>query len=355
LGSTTSVTVRQFGILSALSFAIGLLPVQAHATDCAQSPLPLADLKHGSSNTNPLIGRVWHTPELWATSQPDVCGNTPEQTLLAAATNSAAIVLLGEIHDNNAIHAIRAAWIKSWPTPRPTIVFEQIRADQQPALDTFAHFDAKAARLGTTNDLLRVLDWVKSPWSKTADYRPLFEAVVQSRLAILPGDPPRDLMRRAAKEGLAAALPATERSRLGLDTPLSDAQNTASLAEIDGSHCGMIPKSAQPNMAEAQRYRDAHMADALLRGADATGQAILIAGNGHVRTDRAAPWYIRNRAPDRKIVSVMFIEVQDGKTDPEPYIPRDPEGHPAADFIIFTPPGPNRDQDPCEGMKAQGT
>ncbi len=349
--SLISIAIRNVVSLSTLLFMLAVLTPQARATDCTQSSLPLDLLKRAASTPHPLIGRVWHSPELWATSQPDTCGETPEQTLLSAETKSAAIVLLGEIHDNDVIHAARATWIKAWPNPNPTVVFEQIRADQQPALDKFAEFNIKAARLGTTNDLLSFLDWDHSPWSKTANYRPLFEAVLEARSPILPGDPPRDIMRSAAKQGLAAALLATDRTRLGLDTPLSDAQNTASLVEIDGSHCGMIPKSAQPNMAEAQRYRDAHMADALLRGADASGQAILIAGNGHVRTDRAVPWYIRQRAPDKKIVSVMFIEVQDGKTDPEAYIPRDPEGHAAADFIIFAPPGPNRDQDPCEAMK----
>ena len=47
----------------------------------------------------------------------------------------------------------------------------------------------------------------------------------------------------------------------------------------------------------------------------------------------------------------MLIEVEDGKTDPEAYVPRDPDGKPAADYIIFTPRA-ERD-DPCVKMRAK--
>ena len=262
---------------------------------------------------------------------------------------------MGEVHDNGAHHILQARLATSLARQEidhslpSAIVFEQIRADQQGALDQFAAFNAQAAGRGTSDDLLKFLDWDNSPWSKTSNYRPLFEAVVAARLPIYPGDPPRDLIRKAAKEGLVSALSQEDRARLALDIPLGAEQDAASLAEIDASHCGMIAKSVQPNMAEAQRYRDAHMAGALLHAADTSGPAILIAGNGHVRTDRGVPWYIRQRAPDRAVVSVMMIEVEDGQTDPEAYVPRDPAGKPATDFIIFTPKAAR--SDPCEGMK----
>ena len=125
----------------------------------------------------------------------------------------------------------------------------------------------------------------------------------------------------------------------------------ALLTELEESHCGMMPKTAFGNMAFAQRYRDAHLADAVLKAAEKQGSAILLAGNGHVRTDRGVPAYLRQRAPDRKVVSVMLIEVEDGKTDPQAYVPRDPDGKPVADYIVLTP----RQQrpDPCEAMRAR--
>ena len=63
------------------------------------------------------------------------------------------------------------------------------------------------------------------------------------------------------------------------------------------------------------------------------------------------PWYVRQRAPEKKVVSVMFVEVEDGTTDPEAYVPRDPDGKPAADFLVFTPRAERGD--PCEKMRAK--
>jgi uncharacterized iron-regulated protein len=268
------------------------------------------------------------------------------------------VVSLGEIHDNGQHHNFRADFLRSLELAvagtngkRPAVAFEQIRADQQQALDAFTALPTQGSLARTTADLLRLLDWDKSPWSKTADYTPLFSAAVNANLPIFAADPPRDLMRKTAREG-PSALPPEERTRLGLDTPLPDAQNAASLVEIEGSHCGMIPKSAHANMAYAQRYRDAHMADVLLKAADAHGSAILIAGNGHVRSDRGVAWYLRQRAPEKKVVSVLFIEVEEGKNDPAAYIERDATGAPIADYIVFTPKHV-RETDPCEKMREQ--
>jgi len=254
------------------------------------------------------------------------------------------MLLLGEVHDNATHHLMRSSLLVLFRA----VLFEQIRADQQPALDAFA---ALPPETRATADLTRLLDWDKTSWSKTSNYTPLFDAAVASKLPILAADPPRDLIRAAAKTG-PSAIPAEERTRLGLDTPLSDAQNAASLAEIEGSHCGVIPKSAHPNMAFAQRYRDPHLADTLITAAAKHGSAILIAGNGHVRADRGVPWYLRQRAPDKKIISVLFVEVEDGKTDPADYVQRDETGRPIADYLVFTPRAP-RDKDPCEEMRAK--
>ncbi len=278
------------------------------------------------------------------------------ELLKAATKGNSSIVLIGEVHDNELHHRIRAALLglypdedmQPWSALLGPIAFEQIRADQQLALDAFA---ALPPQTRTTADLTRLLDWDKSPWSKTSNYTPLFDAAVASRLPILAADPPRDAIRAAAKSG-PSALPADERTRLGLDTPLSDAQNAASLAELEASHCGAIPKSAHPNMAFAQRYRDAHMADALINAAAKNGSAVLIAGNGHVRADRGVPWYLHQRAPDKKVISVLVIEVEDGKNDPADYVERDETGKPAADYIVFTPRAA-RDKDPCDELKSK--
>lgn len=336
----------------ALAVAVTASAQGVHAQECLTGSTPVDEMtaEWRKTCTHPLCGFVLDTSKPLFEGLPS-CRHESWRALLTRmheAQSTGGVALLGEVHDNGEHHKLRSVMLEAFEAA----VFEQIRADQQPGLDQFAEFNRTAARLGTWSDLLKFIDWRSSPWAKTADYRPLFSAVVSSRLPVYPGDPPRDAMRRSAKEGIDAALSADDRKRLALDIPLGSAADAASLAEIDGSHCGMIPKSAQPNMASAQRYRDAHMADVLLDAATRHGSAVLFAGNGHVRTDRGVPWYVRARAPSKAIVSVMLIEVLDGKTDANAYIPRDPDGKPAADFIVFTPPGPDRDKDPCAGMKA---
>lgn len=275
--------------------------------------------------------------------------------LAIAATNR--VVLFGETHDNGTHHKLRATWLEQTfrsigndapPAPKLPVVFEHIRADQQPALDQFREFNATARRLGTSSDLFRFLEWENSGWPEQKIFQPLFSAAIQFKLPILAGDPPRDKVRAVAK-GDAAALPDDERQRLKLDQPLDPTLQEALLDELEASHCGLVPKSAFGNMAVAQRYRDAHLADALVKAADAHGSAVLFAGNGHVRNDRGVPYYLRQMAPGRKVVTVMLLEVEDGKTDAQSYVPRDPQGKPAVDYILFTPRTERKDA--CTEMR----
>jgi len=47
----------------------------------------------------------------------------------------------------------------------------------------------------------------------------------------------------------------------------------------------------------------------------------------------------------------MMVEVEEGKSDPATYLPRDPDGKPAADMLIFTPR--HERPDPCAKMREQ--
>ena len=262
------------------------------------------------------------------------------------------VLAIGEVHDNREHHKVQAL-IAGMRAPgqvtQSAVVFEQIRADQQPALDQFAELRKDAEHPGTLSDLKRFLDWENSGWAKY-NYDPLMQAAIDAKLPLIAGDVPRAEIMKVAKGG-AEALPENERKRLALDVPLGDKNDAASIAAIEEAHCGVLPKEAFAPMAFAQRYRDATLADNVLKAAEKHGSAILIAGNEHVRTDRGVPWYIHQRAPDKKVVSVMLIEVEDGKNDPEAYVPRDADGKPAADYIIFTPAASHEGQ--CAKMRAK--
>lgn len=271
---------------------------------------------------------------------------------LADAADRREITLLGEVHDNAEQHRLRGelttAFVRGAQGPRTATVFEHIRAEQKPALEKFAQFNAEARRLGTAEDLFRLLDWDKSGWPDKRLFAPLYEAVIRAKLPIYAGDPSRETIKKVAKEG-ESALGEEERKRLGLDKPLPAVSQEALLDDLEKSHCGLMPKTAFGKLAYAQRYRDATLADAVLTAAGEHGSAVLFAGNGHVRADRGVPWYVRERAPKTKILTVVLAEVEDGKDKPEDYDLKGDDGRPVADFIVFTPRAER--PDPCEDMK----
>lgn len=309
--------------------------------------------------SHPLVARVYATDGwrgLRLQPRDDGTANLgPFMTALlglrAGATAETPLVLvLGEVHDNSDHHAARALMLNAiGPDSRPRVgvVAEQVRADQQPALDQF-QASARPAGAEGVAALKTALSWETSGWNKYA-YEPVLAAILAQGLTLSAGDPPRQTIKHLAKEGR-AGLDAGEAARLALDRELGSALDAASFAEIKDSHCGMLPETAVPRMAFAQRYRDAHLADATLRTASATGAAILLTGNIHARRDRGVPWYLTQRQPGATVISVLFVEVEAGQSDPSAYVPRDPDGKPAADFVVFTPRAERGD--PCAAFKA---
>lgn len=286
---------------------------------------------------HPLVGKLWTTDRrlflpLESIAREIVMGD---------------FVLLGEVHDNPDHHRLRAWIIEAGIRLRqagsgrapPAAVFEHIRVDQSVALASFA---ALPATVRTAASLLERLEWAKSGWPDQSRFEPLFAAVLEAGLPIAAGDAPRATIRQVAR-GEAGAPPAPE-------PPLSAPLQDALLSELEASHCGLMPKTAFTRMADAQRYRDDHLAERLAAAAATAGAAVLFAGNGHVRSDRGVPFYLKPRVAARRIVTVMLLEVESGRTDPGSYVPLAPDGTPAVDFIVFTPR--TERPDPCDEMRA---
>jgi uncharacterized iron-regulated protein len=110
--------------------------------------------------------------------------------------------------------------------------------------------------------------------------------------------------------------------------------------QMIAAHCGKIPRLVAREMVEAQRFTDARLARATLRARErGGGQVVLITGDGHARTDRGVPTYLRRLAPGLKVISVGMIELPAG-ADPAvawrglPY-----------DYVWFSKPAQR--PDPC--------
>ncbi|MBS0250181.1 MAG: ChaN family lipoprotein [Proteobacteria bacterium] len=327
----------------------------ADATACSitkRGPFLTEVAQTSKACAHPLCGHIYATARPEAEDPKAPCPDDQWQRLDVAVTtalSSGGVVILGEMHDNATHHLLQAAAIREFalsaPQNKTAIVFEQLRDDQQPGIDKFTAKQRSAEKV-TVADLKQAVDWQTSNWPDL--YDPVFETVIAAKRPFYAGDVSRAEIMKAAKEG-ARAVPKDASKRFALDVPLGAKFNALSIKEIEDAHCGALPKEAFDGMAFAQRYRDAHLADAVLKAVQQNGSAILIAGTGHARTDRAVPWYIRKRAPEKKVLSVMFVEVENDNDDPETYVSRDPDGLPAADFLVFTQPAERAD--PCEKMR----
>lgn len=280
-----------------------------------------------------LVGRIWSAQTKRFIEPP----------ALAKAVGAARFVLLGEVHDNPDAHRLQAWLIGAAASARkPALVMEMItRTQAQTLKDYLTKPGADAAGLGAA------LDWEARGWPAWQIYRPIAKAALTRGLAIHPGDIDRMTLKKVGRQGL-SVLEAKRRETLLLETPLGDELRNALIDELYDSHCELMPRAALSSMAHVQRLRDAVLADSLVAAAD-TGAGILIAGNGHIRTDRAVPWYLMRRVAKAKVVSVMMLEVEAKAKTPEDLVPMDPDGKPAVDFVWFTPRAEREDQ--CEKLR----
>jgi uncharacterized iron-regulated protein len=343
--------------------AMGWLTLALWATMLAQPvfacetppPEPKFQARQGwqsGPTTHPLLGKII------GAAKPDCSmGLMQAVALLQNKLAAGGFVLLGEIHDNGEHHWLRALLIEGivftqppGPPVQPGLVFEHLRADQQGALDAFQKSYDRTRSAAPVDAFFSAVDWNNSGWPDAQLYAPLFKTALHTGWPIRVGDPARATVRAVARGGL-AAFGNGEAALLHLDKPLPDALQDTLLSELEGSHCGLMPKSAFGTMAVAQRYRDAYLAMQLIAAANQQGSAILLAGNGHVRSDRGVPYYLKQMTAEPAALSVVLVEVEPGKNEPSAYMPRDPKGSPAADLIIFTPRAER--EDPCVAMRAQ--
>jgi uncharacterized iron-regulated protein len=241
------------------------------------------------------------------------------------------IVLLGEVHDNAAQHALRLRAMGAWLArgARPTVVMEQLDRDRQGALDALR---VKAARAeGPPADADAVIAAAGGKGWNWAFYRPFIALALRYQLPIVAANVPRDEARQVIEQGLAAS---------GFDAELPPGMVDALAPEILASHCGMLDAAMARKMTLAQVARDQSMARAVEAAATpprADGQVLLLAGNGHVRTGTGVPRWL-HPATRAQSESVGLLEQGAPAADQVPY-----------DHVVLTPPQPR--PDPCEAMR----
>ena len=213
-----------------------------------------------------------------------------------APAPAADVVILGEVHGHPDHHAHQAAVTRA--VQPAAIVFEMLLPEQAARVTPDLRQDATA--LGAA------LGWEARGWPDFALYHPIFTAAPAA--AIVGGDLPRDTVRRAVAEGAEAVFGAGA-ARFGLDQPLPPAQQEARETLQARAHCDALPEEMLPGMVEAQRLRDATLADAVIRAYfDHGGPVVLITGSGHARTDWGVPALLALAAPELTVHATGQIE-----------------------------------------------
>mgnify|MGYP006422296903 CR=1 FL=1 len=317
-------------ILSGMGRTIVLilsLVLPLHTTAGAETPSSPAETWRSAINSeHPLVGKLIRVRDGQAV--------TPARLVSAAAT--ARFVMLGETHDNPDHHRLQAWTIRAMTANgrTPAVAFEMLDADQ--AEDLAAYLDKPDA---TASGLGPAVGWAQRGWPAWSQYQPIAAAALNAGLPIRAADVARPIQRKVGRRGYKGAVPPAGRARLALDKPLAAPLRKRLLTDLKQAHCNMLPDSALAPMARVQRLRDAVMADSLIAGDEASDDgAVLIAGRGHARADRGAPWYLRKRLDAPSILTLGIVEVFEGRTDWQSYLPDTPDGTGAAfDYIWFTP------------------
>lgn len=253
-------------------------------------------------------------------------------------------VLLGEKHDNPDHHRLQAWVLRQLIAAgrKPSVAFEMFSVDTGPAIARHL-----AEHPGDADGIAEAVNWEKSGWPDWAMYRPIVEAGVEAGLPILAANLPREQSRALSREGVSTLDEALVRD-FQLDQSFSAKVRAAMDEEIRAAHCGMANDTMVEAMIQGQRARDATMARSLLAGEQEDG-GVLITGNGHARTDRGVPAYLRLLFPEAGVRSLAFLEVTEGKVLPEEYSDDLFADSLPFDFVWFTPRVD--DLDPCEKFR----
>lgn len=334
LRPVTRIRIASSGSVWPRAIALLCLPI-ALAFGCASDARKPQTLQ----SDHPLVGRIWDAR---------TAGFIDEERLIDEAI-AADFVLLGEVHVNPDHHAKQAKVIRRLIAAGrdPAVVFEMFDRDQQGKIDSvLSSRDPEPVRVARITELgQRGWDW--------SLYGELIGLVIEAGLPLLAGNVPTATMRAVFGDGL-DAIPRGERRALGLDAPFPDAVRDALEAVLIEGHCGRVPDDMIDRLVDAQRLRDATLADVMLSVEDRP--AVLIAGAGHARRDYGVARHLGARSPGARQLVVRLVEVDDESAEPLDYLDAVPGLPEAVDVLWFTPWLER--EDPCdryrEGLEKLG-
>lgn len=186
------------------------------------------------------------------------------------------IYLMGEVHDNLAIHEARFARLQQdinagW---RPALIMEQFDRERQ---------DDLTSAWQTCPDAACVIKKAGRDGWNWSFYEPLINLALQYRLPLVAGNVSRQDASKIMRGSYDAVFDAGMQKQLGLLRDWPDSMTAQQTESIVVGHCGVLPQAMVAPMVQAQRARDAWLAHLIVQYA--SQGVVLIAGNGHVQRD----------------------------------------------------------------------
>jgi uncharacterized iron-regulated protein len=311
---------------------------------------------------HPLVSKIWDANNKKWVLEAD----------LYRAIQGSPVVLIGETHDNHQHHRLQHQMLAMLSTQRQprALVMEQFDVDHQAAISD-AHralkqpddlgIDARRMWLHDASEEIANAGKLNRRGWQWPQYQPLIETAIQSNWPVVAANLSRADARNVFATGFSAipdkALSVEERAAFFTAT-WNSRRNDAVLKTMTDSHCGQLSAERAPGMVNAQRARDAVMANAVLTHKK-TG-AVLIAGRGHVRHDVGVPLYIREiemrraKLPgaDQDIwpLSIGLVEVTANKNSVDDYDELNSAEISIAPFDYVWFSARQQRKDPCGGM-----
>ncbi|MBU6191390.1 MAG: ChaN family lipoprotein [Betaproteobacteria bacterium] len=215
---------------------------------------------------------------------------------------AADIVLLGEFHDNAAQHRLRLQWLRELADRAPiTIVLEHLDADAQPRLDEARHMQDTRLPVSTrARQLAESAGFRFDGWDWTL-IGPVVELALERNLPIQAAN-------LSSSEAFAIARGQPHALGSAVPTGWTPEVEQRMARVIRDGHCGLLPEVMIPAMVRAQRARDARIAEVVIEVRAGGRRPVLLAGNGHVRTDLGVPLHLRDTAGSARIFAVGLLE-----------------------------------------------
>ncbi len=197
-------------------------------------------------------------------------------TASACVWSQSTIYLLGEVHDNPAVHSERMGLIENLLSKnfRPAIAMEQFDRENQALLN-------QAMNSCKTSDC--VIQKVGGRGWEWNFYKPVIDIAIKHGLPLIAANLSSKDAMNIALNGLGSALSAETLHEFNLNVPLDKDLFQKQKIAIDEGHCHTLPNSAFKGMVNAQVARDVWMAKTIRENSG--NGLILLAGNGHVRKD----------------------------------------------------------------------